>query len=101
MALDAQYHAPGSMAAAFLPAIGPAPQEPVRVIRSQSDEEVAFGDADAVARSGTILVRMSEVADPAAGDVFGLETGQQLRIVGAPRTDVEGLEWTCAVEAVA
>ena len=100
MALDAQYHAPGSMAAAFLPAIGPAPQEPVRVIRSQADEEIAFGDADAVAQSGTILVRMSEVADPVAGDVFGLETGEQLRVVGAPRTDVEGLEWTCAVEAV-
>ncbi|KQM92227.1 hypothetical protein ASE70_15040 [Sphingomonas sp. Leaf22] len=100
MALDAQYHAPGSMAAAFRPAGGDFLPDPIRVIRSMADEDIGFGDTAAVARSGQILVRVSEIAIPITGDLFGIETGEQLRVVGTPRIDLEGLEWTCAVELI-
>lgn len=100
MALVAQYHAPGSMAAVYRPGGAAALSEPVRVIRSQEDENVGFSDAPTVARSYTFLIRKSEVAAPLDGDVIEIAAGH-FRLVGEPRIDIEDLEWTCAAEMVA
>ncbi|VXC63404.1 conserved hypothetical protein [Sphingomonas sp. AX6] len=97
MALDAQYLAPGSMAAAYHPHGGDPLPDPVRVIRSQEDQEIGFGQSDVVARADTFLIRRSDRAEPMDGDVIVIAEGS-FRLVGEPRTDVEGLEWTCPAE---
>lgn len=99
MALDAQYHAPGSMAAVYRPGGGAPLANPIRVIRSQEDQELGFSEAPTVARAYSFLFRRSEVPNPLDGDVIEITAGH-FRLVGEPRIDVEDMEWTCAAEMI-
>jgi hypothetical protein len=66
---------------------------PVRVMRRQPDRVEGFGETR-IASSTTMLdVRVSEVAEPVAGDTLALD-GKTVVVQGAPILDAEGLVWT-------
>ena len=66
---------------------------PVRVMRRQPDRIDSFGETR-IASSTTVLdLRVSEVAEPAAGDTLDLD-GRTVVIQGTPILDAEGLVWT-------
>jgi hypothetical protein len=66
---------------------------PVRVMHRQPDRIEGFGETR-IASSTTMLdVRVSEVAEPAAGDTVDLD-GWTVVVQGTPILDAEGLVWT-------
>ena len=66
---------------------------PVRVMRRQPDRIEGFGETR-IASSTTVLdVRVSEVAEPMAGDTLVLD-GRTVVVQGTPILDAEGLVWT-------
>lgn len=98
-ALDALYHAPGSAAAVYRPGGSDPLPDPIRVIRSQGDDDVPYGRAAVVTRTDALSFRKADVPNPAAGDI--IEVGpDHFTLIGEARTDVEGLEWTCEAEPV-
>ena len=65
---------------------------PVRVMRRQPDRIEGFGETR-IASSTTVLdVRVSEIAEPAAGDMVELD-GRTVVVQGSPILDAEGLVW--------
>lgn len=92
MALDAQYHAPGSMAAAYLPAGGAPLPDPIRVIRSRPDRIERFAGYQVDVKAETFEIRCSDVPAPAVGDVIDVR-GSRFSIEIDPVIDVEGLSW--------
>lgn len=102
-ALEAQFEAPGSAAALYVPATGPLVA--TRTIRSQPDQSVAFGNGQVVLASNQFEVMRSAVAAPVEGDAIQLVDadgwplpGGHFRISAEPMLDLEGLSWTCAAE---
>lgn len=102
-ALEAQFFAPGSSAALYVPVAGPL--VPTRAIRSQPDQQVAFGAGQVVLASNEFQLMRSEIANPAEGDAIQLVDDAGLpvpaghfRITSEPMLDVEGLSWTCGAE---
>ncbi len=102
-ALDAQFNAPGSAAAAYQSISGTAPF-PIRVIRAQPDE---LGPRNTVQATNTFDLRRSEVTDPAHGDAVAIGAaivdgaivgGEMFELIGTPMLDVEGLTWTIGAE---
>lgn len=77
-------------AASYVPAGGVG--YPVRVILSQPDEIVGFGAGQLQATSTIVEVRVSDVAEPKAGDAV-IVGEQTLVIQGEPRADRERLTW--------
>ena len=66
---------------------------PVRVMLRRPDQIESFGETR-IASSTTVLdLRVSEVAEPAAGDTLDLD-GRTVVIQGTPILDAEGLVWT-------
>ena len=66
---------------------------PLRVMRRQPDRIEGFGETR-IASSTTVLdVRVSEIAEPAAGDTLGVD-GRTVVVQGSPILDAEGLVWT-------
>ena len=66
---------------------------PVRVMLRRPDRVESFGETR-IASSTTMLdVRVSEVAEPAAGDTLAVD-GRTVVIQGTPLLDAEGLIWT-------
>lgn len=101
-ALDAQFNAPGSSAAVYVPQ-GGAPVA-VRVIRSQPDTSIGFQQARAIQQSNSFDLRRLDAPAVAHGDsiIVGAELvagevvgGEAFDILGDPMLDVEGLTWTC------
>ncbi|WP_347270988.1 head-tail joining protein [Rhizorhabdus histidinilytica] len=80
---------------------------PVRVIRSQPDQLVGFGDGDIVMATNLLDIQRSDIADPVTGDEVQLYLndlrtvpGDRLRLAGQGRLDEEGLTWRCPAEPV-
>lgn len=99
-ALDAQFNAPGSAAAVYVPAEGQFVA--VRTIRSQPDETLTMGDTQIVVGSNIFELRRSEVGHPEDGAMLILggfvdgavvTGGEIFRLTGEPMLDVEGLTW--------
>ncbi len=104
MALDAQFGAPGSMAA-VLEREGFSPL-PVRTIRSQPDVRDAYGGgSEVIQASNVFLLRRSEPAadgsretvEPVEGDTLVIETGTFV-LSSEITLDTEGMTWTCGAE---
>ncbi|WP_294312750.1 hypothetical protein [uncultured Sphingomonas sp.] len=96
-ALDAQFNAPGSAAAVYIPADGYSAD--IRIIRSQPDVDVPYGSRRVVQASNAFEIRKSEVESPAAGD--RLMIGDTVyEILGDAMLDVEGLTWSCGADVV-
>ena len=65
----------------------------VRVMRRQPARIEGFGETH-IASSTTVLdVRISEIAEPTAGDTLELD-GRTVVVQGTPLLDAEGLAWT-------
>lgn len=92
LALDAQFHAPGSAEASFVPAGGEPLPDPIRVIRSQPDVETDYGPGAVIRDANIFLMRRSEV--PAPRKNAQLKIGALTFILkGEAMLDVEGLTW--------
>lgn len=66
---------------------------PVRVMLRRPDRIESFGEAR-IASSTTMLdLRVSEVAEPVAGDTIELD-GRMVVVQGTPLLDAEGLVWS-------
>jgi hypothetical protein len=66
---------------------------PVRVMLRRPDRIEGFGEAR-IASSTTVLdVRISEIAEPVAGDKLALD-GRTVVVQGTPIIDAEGLVYT-------
>lgn len=98
VALDAQFFAPGSSEAVYIPVSGPPPADPIRVIRSQPDEEVRFGDGSVIQGTNLFLIRRSEVAAPQKGGKI-ISDGATFTLRGEAMLDVEGLTWRMGATA--
>lgn len=102
MALDAQFNAPGSMAAVYSDA--QVAISTVRIIMSQPDQTVGFGSGRVILATSIVQVRRSEVAQPQVDDVFMISDpttpldGTQYRVISDPMQDVEGMTWSCSAE---
>lgn len=100
MALDAQFNAPGSMAAVFEPLTGD--PIPVRTIRSQPDATASFGAGDIIQASDVFLLRAIEpladgtsvAIEPIEGAVIVIEAGS-FALSSDIRIDAEGMTWSC------
>jgi hypothetical protein len=104
-ALEAQFHAPGSAAAAYQPVDGPPFM--VRVICGRPDLTGGYGETEIIHGSRQLELQRSEVPAPADGDLIAVGGvivagsilgGELLRLVGDPISDVEGLSWRIGAE---
>jgi len=66
---------------------------PVRVIARRGDLVSEFGDRRVASATVVLDLRVSEVADPRAGDRIEL-AGEILVVQGTPQRDAERLVWT-------
>ena len=66
---------------------------PVRVMRRQPDRIEGFGETRLASGTTMLDVRVSEVAEPAAGDTLEVD-GRMVVVQGTPLLDAEGLLWT-------
>lgn len=93
MANDAQFFAPGSDEASYKPAAGDVLPDPVRVIRFSPDMDVVFGDGTRIIEgTNVLLIRRSEVAQPAKGDLVAIGA-VRFRLQGNAMLDGERLNW--------
>ena len=102
MAAAALFRAPGSLAAVYVPAQGPAVA--TRAIRlAESETPSAFDGSRVVQASNSFQLPVADVPNPQPGDgltVTDLRLGDQsFTIYGDPSLDVEGVSWTCSVNA--
>ena len=65
----------------------------VRVIAKRPDEIVGLGETRIHAGTTLFDVRVSEIAEPQAGDRFGID-GEDYLVQGEPVRDTERLIWT-------
>ena len=93
VAIDALFADPNLAVDAVYRAGGIDPAVPVRAIRRRPDRVGEFGDARIVAETMVFDVRVSDIAQPAAGDTIEWD-GTVYRIQGAPLRDAERLVWT-------
>lgn len=91
-ALDAQFHAPGSVTAVYDD--GVLVPHPIRVIRSQPDADPNYGGQRIVQATNSLSFRVSDVPDPVDGATVTIDT-EVLTLQGDAMLDVEGLTWTC------
>ena len=66
---------------------------PVRVMRRQPDRIEGFGETRIATSTTALDLRISEVAEPAAGDTVELD-GRTVIVQGTPILDAEGLVYT-------
>ena len=79
---------------------GVAPGVAVRVIRRAPDLTDTFGERRIVTATTLIDVRVTDVAEPVAGDTFVIGS-EVLRVQGKPVRDSLRLTWTCEAAVVA
>ena len=91
-ALDAQFHAPGSVAAVYDDGVLVA--HPIRVIRSQPDADPNYGGQRIVQGTNSLSFRVSDVPEPIDGATVTIGA-EALTLHGDAMLDVEGLTWTC------
>lgn len=96
-ALDAIFEGPLGKDALYVPAAGL--PGAVRVIRKSPDEVIDLGRTDVAAKTNIFEVRVSEVADPRAGDRLEMGAGgpaaEAFEVQGTPlREDPDRLIWT-------
>ena len=94
-ALAALHSAAGSVAAIYTPGSGGDPL-PIRVIREQPSRDYG-GLERIVADTNIIVIRRTDVAAPARGDLVQIGS-EALRLNAAPMLDVEGISWSCPAE---
>ena len=73
---------------------GNGPPVNVRIIRNAPDETVRFGSSRAILPTVMIAVRVSDMAQPAAGDTAEI-AGVGFEIIAEPARDQTGLIWGC------
>lgn len=73
---------------------GSGPAFNVRIIRNAPDETVRFGSSRAILPTVIIAVRVSDVAQPAAGDTVEI-ADTRFEIIAEPTKDRAGLVWGC------
>lgn len=100
MAIDAQFRAPGSVAADYRAGGGVLPPAAVRIIRSRPDRIERFAGFQIDVQTETFEVRRSDVARPVVGDVIDFGT-ERFEVSVEPQIDVEGLSWIMLAEPVA
>jgi hypothetical protein len=100
MAIDAQFRAPGSVAADYRAGGGTLPPVPVRIIRSRPDQIERFAGFQIDVQTETFEVRRSDVMQPAIGDVMIIGS-ERFAVSIEPQIDVEGLSWIMLAEPVA
>ena len=66
---------------------------PVRVMRRQPDRIEGFGETRLASSTTVLDVRVSEIAEPVAGDMLDLD-GRTVVVQGTPLLDAEGLVWS-------
>ena len=66
---------------------------PVRVMLRRPDRVESFGETRLASSTTMLDVRVSEVAEPAAGDTLDLD-GRTVVVQGTPILDAEGLVYT-------
>ncbi|HEX8382446.1 MAG TPA: head-tail adaptor protein [Sphingomonas sp.] len=93
-ALDALFHAPGSLAALYVSVSGPA--SPIRVICRQRVAEIGTVRPIREVSGRLIDIRRSEIPNPQIGDAV-LFSGSTFVVSAPPEIDAEGLTWTCEV----
>lgn len=86
MALTAQYQVGGIGAGVT-----------IRAIRRRGDATLGFGLARTAAAAVVLVLRVTEVAAPAAGDAVTIGA-VRYEIMGSPVRDVGQLFWTCEVK---
>ena len=65
----------------------------VRIVTKRPDEVLDFGDSRVTTATTVAEVRVSELADPQAGDTLEIG-GETYTIQGTPRRDTERLIWS-------
>jgi len=65
----------------------------VRVVTRRPDEVLDFGDSRVMTSTTIAELRVSEVANPQAGDTLQID-GETFVMQGAPRRDAERLIWS-------
>ena len=102
-AADALFQCAMAADATFTPSVGT--PYLVRVIRSDPQMMVGFGQGSRVLPGSIIEVRRSEVSQPQRGDSFifagghlGFES-EVFRVSADPTLDVEATTWRCECEA--
>jgi hypothetical protein len=93
-AIDAIFADPNMAADALYKAGGLGAGVSVRVILTRPDLQSTFGDARVTDDTTMLDVRVSEVANPVAGDTMTIGT-EVLVIQGQPLRDRERLAWKC------
>jgi hypothetical protein len=66
---------------------------PVRVMLRRPDQIESFGETRIASSTAMLDVRVSEIAEPAAGDTLEVE-GRTVVVQGTPILDAEGLVYT-------
>ena len=66
---------------------------PVRVMLRRPDRIESFGETRLASSTTLLDVRVSEVAEPRAGDTLELD-GRMVVVQGTPILDAEALAWT-------
>jgi hypothetical protein len=65
---------------------------PVRVMLRRPDRIESFGETRLASSTTTLDVRVSDIAEPAAGDTLEVD-GRTVVVQGTPLLDAEGLVW--------
>jgi hypothetical protein len=92
-AIDALFADPNLAVDAVYRAGGADPGIPVRVVVRRPDRVGDFGDTRLLTETTVFDVRVSEIAEPAAGDTIEAD-GVTYVIQGEPVRDAERLVWT-------
>jgi hypothetical protein len=66
---------------------------PVRVMLRRPDRIESFGETRLASSTTMLDVRVSDIAEPAAGDTLEVD-GRTVVVQGTPLLDAEGLVWT-------
>ena len=66
---------------------------PVRVMLRRPDRIESFGETRLASSTTMLDLRVSEIAEPAAGDTLGVD-GRTVVVQGSPILDAEGLVYT-------
>lgn len=107
-ALDAQFHAPGSVAADYVGADGAT--SPIRAILSRPDQTDTFAGGQVISRTVIIDIRRTEIADPQPDDMVRVGTRDEsgvltveaiYQLTDEPISDVEAMTWSCGAQEMA
>ena len=92
-AINALFADPNITTDAIYRTEGTGDPQTVRIVTKRPDEVLDFGDSRVVTATTVAEVRVSELADPQAGDTLEIG-GETYTIQGTPWRDTERLIWS-------